>query len=128
MRTTLVGRTLGGLAYDPAVYSFYVARPAQGRIDMYVLEGLKYNYSIPAEPGVEFLAVDGPRRWLLAASPQTGRLIVYDLQRKKVMARAPIGSGLVQLDYHQPTATALLSTARGLILVRVDELPGLEER
>jgi hypothetical protein len=126
MRTALVGRSLGEMVYDPPQYSLYLARPARGTVDMFVVDTLSYAYSIPLEPGVEFLAIDSERRLLLAASPQTGRLIVYDLRGRAVAARVAIGAGLVQLDYDQSTATALIAAARGLVLVKLLELPGLE--
>ncbi len=128
MRSAIIGRSLGGMVYDPKIYSIYLARPAQGQIDTLVAENLTYQYSIPAEPGVKYLALDEGRRVLLAASPQTGRLLVYDLHRRYAVAHVPIGTGITQLDYHPATATALVAAARGLVTVEISRLPGLEAR
>jgi hypothetical protein len=122
-RLETIGPGIGGMAIDAKRNFLFVARPRLGVIEGRALDTLRSVGGMVGEPGDDLLAYDGERNLLLAANPHNGYLNIYDPTRGKRVARAPIGPGISNLDYHRPTAAALLCTERGLVLVKILELP-----
>jgi len=128
-----LGRSVGEMAYDPAGYRLYVARPDLGQVEICAAERKLIPVMLmPAakqrEPGWRFPQLDGSRHLLLGASRRTGYLAVYDLKTQRMKARAAIGSGISSLDYDPARGVALVAAERGLVRVNVLELPGMKGR
>lgn len=126
LRRVQLGRSVGQTMYCGNDESLYTARPNLGLVEVRWGESTDVRGGYRVEPGVRFTALDFPRYWLLGTSPTTGRLVVVDLRTSARLADVPIGSGIAGLDYHRPTAVALLGTTRGLVVVNVLELSALK--
>ncbi|HPM75594.1 MAG TPA: hypothetical protein PK961_00785 [bacterium] len=120
-----LGRGLGQMAYDELMGMIYFARPETGVVEARIIDKLELRETLQLEPGVEFIRIDGNRRLLLAASPRTGRFVVYNLETKKVLSRVAIGSGIKSMDYSTEHGLALLNAKRGLVVVKTFDLPGM---
>lgn len=127
IRMEHVGRTLGGMAYWPEKFSFFLARPAQGVVELRLARNLKLYDNFPVEKGVRHLRFDNERKWLLATSEYTGNFLVIDVNTKTILARAPIGRDVLSLDYDAETTTALLVTKKKLVTIQIEELLGFPE-
>lgn len=116
---------LGGWDYDPLNATVFIALPATGGLLAIDGQNLARINQVPLLPGVEFIRIDWSRKLLVAASPREGVLAVHRLRTGAHLARVEIGPGIRSLDYHPESATVLLATARGLVRVRILELPGV---
>ena len=116
---------LGEWDYDPLNATVFITLPAAGDLLAIDVQNLTRINQVPLLPGAEFIRIDWSRKLLFAASPREGVLAVYRLRTGARLARVEIGPGIRSLDYHQESAAALLATARGLVRVRILELPGV---
>lgn len=128
MRAELVGRSVGGMAYDPGGYPFYLARPRSGNVEVRTAEKLDVLDRFTVEPGVDLLQLDDKLELLLATSRRTGNFVVVDLKTKRVLVREPVGTGIRSLDYMPAQAKVLIGADRGLIVVNLADLPDLSLR
>ncbi len=120
-----LGRGLGQVVYDELMGMMYFARPEAGTVEARITDKFELRETIPLEPGVELLTIDNKRRLLLAASPRTGRFVIYHLETKKILSRVAIGSGIKSMDYSTENGLTLFNAKRGLVAVKALDLPGM---
>jgi hypothetical protein len=120
-----VGAGLGRAAFDSREQLLYVARPDLGGVETLTRDELTRRDWIKLEPGVDWPTIDRQRDWLLTVSQRNGYFLAYDLKRRRMASRTPIGAGVTCLDALPEQGLALICAARGLVVLRLDELAGL---
>jgi len=102
------------MEYDARADLLYVARPTQGRVDIYRRDGLKKLSSIKAVSGARELALDEKRGYLYAGSFGSGEIVKINLKSKQIIKSYSAGPLLRDLVFIDELDSAFAVSACGV--------------